>query len=167
MGRKKGKGWISYLQEEIPELNIRRAQRAMKVAKMVDPDKHPELTILSQRKLSSLVLAIGKKSLDEELAGHNITNDFPLNDQTAARDFEKGIEKLIKELRKEADSKIPNFVRDFSRSVDRLQRSFEELSEDREFLKPLSELNLKDVESKLSTILHKIREARELMQASE
>jgi hypothetical protein len=164
MGRKKGKGWISYLQKEIPDLNIRRAQRAMKVANVFDPDKHPGLTILSQRQLSGLASAIGDKSLDEALAKRDISCDFPLNSQSDAKKFEEKVKSLIKDLRKEADSKNQNFAKAFSGSVDRLVRSFENLSKDGEFPKPLTELNLKDVESKLSTILHKIRE---VIQASE
>ena len=164
--RKTKRQWKKYIREEMQWLNMRRAQRAMKAAKVTDLESCPGLAALSQRKLSALASIAKDKPVVEMLSENNIDCDFSLKDQKEVKDFEGDIDKLLKRLRTKTTAERNPFkiVKRLPKSVESLQRNFSEITENQDLRDQLKEINLNEIEVQLSSILLKIKE---FMQASE
>jgi hypothetical protein len=164
--RKTKQSWTKYIEEEMPWLNKRRAQRAMKAAKAIDIESCPGLATLSQRKISALASIAKDKPVVEMLSENNIDCDFSLKDQKEVKDFEGDIDNLVNKLREEKKGqKKPLYIlKRLPKSVESLQRNFSEIADNQDLRDQLKEINLNEIEVQLSSLLLKIRE---VIQASE
>ena len=154
--KKKGR-WTKYCDEEMPWLNLRRAQRAMKVAKLVDLEKIPGAENFSQRNLLQLASFSGDGTLAKKLEDNGIDCNFSVKEQDKTKDFEEKVDKLIKDLRKKRNGKKPDLNKLLSKSVGNLEQKVNEIAKAGTHAQ-LRETDLKEIKIQLSSILHKINE---------
>jgi hypothetical protein len=154
----KGKGWLKYLADNLPDIDQKRAQRAMRLSGKIDLSLCPGLAFLSQRKLLSLASLIDVKDIVKWLHERNIDYKFTAKDSRKCNDFQKAIDSILKEIRKPSK---PNLSKRFLKSVGVVERLFGELSSSNNIQQQVYISELKKSEKQLSEVLYKLRNAIE------
>ena len=154
----KGKGWLHYLETTLPDIDQKRAQRAMRLSGKIDLSLCPGLAFLSQRKLLSLASLIDVKDIVKWLHERNIDYKFTAKDSRKCNDFQKAIDSILKEISKPSK---PNLSKRFLKSVGVVERLFGELSSSNNIQQQVYISELKKSEKQLSEVLYKLRNAIE------
>jgi hypothetical protein len=151
----KGK-WFKYLRDNLPDVDGKRAQRAMKLARQIDLETCPGLAFLSQNKLLKLASLTKGDSLADTLNENGIDCDVSLKDGGKLKGFKGEIDGLIKTLTKEkAKAKDP--LESFFNSVTNLEESFHAITENEALPPEVDILKLKEVGQTLTTILRELQ----------
>ena len=96
--KKSGNKWTEYIEDNFSYINIRTAQRWMKLAKAVDIENHPSLAYAGQTRLLTLanLAKRNKAEVDAFLKDGGVSLDFNTKKRPEVGKFRDKVDDLIK-----------------------------------------------------------------------
>ena len=152
-GNKVNEKWGTYLNKHLPYLHIKRAERAMRLARSINLKKLPALACISQRKLSRIV-SLSKQSVADTLKEEGIDSNIQLDNQEEVTAFQEKMTKLIKRHERKEPLKL------LERTLDTLKNKIDEIINDKPTNKQFNNANLEEIEQALTDILERFRKMR-------
>ena len=156
---KKSKGekqkWEDYLKEKA-HIHIRRAQRAMRLARSIDLEKFPALAYISQSQLSRLVSLSKKRSVAETLKNGEIDCNIQPENQDCIAYFEKEIDNLIVDLMGQKTDGPERVLK----SLGRFQKRVRKIIDDESIRSQFDKAKVEEIEQALTDILDRFRKMR-------
>lgn len=147
--RTTGGRWEKYLQQHVPTLSIRSAQKYMKIASKVGPDKYPVLAELGVVRLYSLAELCKDLSIPEFLEKNEIGLD--VEGSLPVQIFKDRVTQLIKRLKSSRGDRDP--IAQFAKSVRKIEKQSESIMDDKSLL---LKMDISEVD-KLEAALSKLR----------